>query len=41
VFGLGHVYITVRISEDGEVLAEKSEDGFLLGSRLLLLYPEE
>jgi hypothetical protein len=40
-FGLGHVEITVRVTEDGEVLAEKTEDGSLLGRRILLRFPEE
>ena len=40
-FGLGHVEITVRVTEDGEVLAEKTEDASLLGRRILLQFPEE
>lgn len=41
IFGIGHVMITVRVIDDGEVIAEKSEDGFLFGGRILLMYPEE
>jgi len=41
MFGIGHITITVTVSLNTEVLAEKSEDGFLLGGRLLLFYPEE
>ena len=40
-FGIGHVMVTARVLKDEEVLAEKSEDGFLLGGRILLIYPEE
>ena len=39
--GLGHVMITITISDEGEVLTQRAEDGFLLGSRLFLFYPEE
>jgi len=38
VSGLGHVMVTITISHDDEVLAEDSEDGFLLGSRLFLFH---
>jgi len=38
VKGLGHVMITITVSHDDEVLAEDSEDGFLLGSRLFLFH---
>ena len=40
-FGLGHVEITVRVTEDGDVLAEKTEDASLFGRRILLQFPEE
>ncbi len=36
VFGFGHVMITVSVSYNDNVLAEKSEDAFLLGGRILL-----
>ena len=38
--GLGHVMITITISDEGEVLTQRAEDGFLLGGRLFLMYPE-
>jgi hypothetical protein len=42
LFGIGHVKITVSAyTRDGVDLAEKTEDGFLLGGRLFLYYPEE
>ena len=41
VFGIGHVYITVTASYNGKVLAEKSEDGFLLGRHIYLYFQEE
>jgi len=40
-FGLGHVLVTVRISHNGDMLIEKSEDAFLVGGTILLRYPEE
>jgi len=41
VFGIGHVLVTITASVDDDVLAESSEDAFLLGGRLFLYYPEE
>ena len=42
VFGLGHVIVVVTVTDaDGAILAEKSEDGLLLGGRILLYHPEE
>ena len=38
LFGIGHVMITATVSYNTEVLAETSEDGFLLGGRILLYY---
>jgi len=40
-FGLGHVLITVQVIDDEEILAEKQEDGFLFGGRVLLFHEEE
>ena len=42
--GFGHVDVVIRVYDPhipGEVIAEKTEDGFLLGSRLLLYHGEE
>ena len=40
-FGIGHVNIVVSVLKDGDVIAEKTEDGSLLGGRIFLHYPEE
>ncbi len=42
-FGIGHIMVTVKVHSgiDGKIIAEKSEDGFLLGNYLLLSHSEE
>ena len=41
MFGIGHILVNVQVVDDGEVIAEASEDGFLLGGRLFLYHGEE
>jgi len=41
VFGIGHILVNISVSLDDEVLAYKTEDGFLLGSQFLLYRSEE
>ena len=41
VLGFGHIIITVQVVDDDDILAEKQEDGFLFGGRVLLYYEEE
>jgi len=41
VFGLGHVDVNVSVYIGDELVAYQSEDGFLVGNRIILEHPEE
>ena len=42
IFGIGHINVVVTMyNDDDEILGTSSEDGFLLGGRMLLYHPIE
>ncbi len=41
MFGFGTIQVKVTASADGEILAQKTEDGSLLAGTIVLSYPEE
>ena len=41
IFGLGHILMNITISVDDEAVIKISEDGFVLGNRIILYHGEE
>ena len=41
IFGIGHVIVTVTVEYNGNVISEKTEDGFLFGGRIQLHHAVE